>query len=204
MKSLALLIVPFVLFLTAVACATAAPTAAPFPTVTPTPAPTATPVPTATARPTPTATPRPPLPIITPWPKTTPTPTPAVKWGLPYNPVPIGDLAKLKLERTSAGPFILRGCYAGIAEHDGTTFTLSDSGNLSKASKIAQVRGFAEGTLLFSPACYNMAVQFEWAATYCYYRSPFMLPPAFSGDCPGFTARTPVFHLVNPSSFEKR
>ena len=75
MKSLALLTVPFVLFLAALACGQAAPTATPFPTATPTLAPTATPVPTATARPTPTATPRPTRPpTIPPFPTFTPTP----------------------------------------------------------------------------------------------------------------------------------
>lgn len=176
---------------------TEVPTATPYPTPTAlptyTPYPTATAYPTYTPYPTPTPTPRP---TSTPWPTRTPIPT--VKWGLPYNPVPIRNLAKSN--RINTEPFILRGCYAGISKDNGTSFTFTENGELRKGSKVAKVTGFPKGTLLSSSGCYNMAVQFKEVTEYCYYTWP-GVPSLFS--CSGWTYNTPVFGLVTPGAFER-
>ena len=189
---------------TKVSTATPYPTATPLPTATPYPTPTAlptyTPYPTATAYPTYTPYPTPtPTPRPTSTPRPTATPIPTVKWGLPYQPVSIRNATSGA--RINTEPFILRGCYAGIAGYDGSSFTFTDNGKLTKNSKIAEVTGFAKGTFLSSLNCYNMAVQFKEVEEYCYYTSSLYIPPF--GSCTGFTRSTPVFRLINPDSFER-
>ena len=192
----------FFVSLVALACQTAVPPPSPVatatePQATATPYPTYTPLPTNTPVPTPTR--RPP-----------PTFTPALLWGATWN-VPSErvytvdglhkDERRIWVTHTS---MVLVGCRVTLAADwfEGRSWaTFSNDGKFGSSHYLASVTGF--DAMPSKETCVEMAVKYDSMEDYCYYHiHPGMLPkPGFSDTCEGWWQLTPLFILIDPTSY---